>query len=139
MEASGSHKDILFVEDNSADVTLLQHAVLEYGKLPWRIYRVRDGQAALAFLRQEGLFADMPHPALVILDIHLPKLNGWEVLETIRATPALATIPVVMLTGIMARHDEEQRAVLRPTACVEKPVKLEEYAQLVQTIEQLIP
>jgi CheY-like chemotaxis protein len=45
-------KEILLVEDNPADVTLLQHAVLEYGKLAWRIYRVADGVAALAFLRR---------------------------------------------------------------------------------------
>ena len=139
IEASDSQKDILLVEDNSADVTLLQHAVLEYGKLPWRMYRVHDGEAALAFLRQEGLYADMPRPALVIVAIHLPKLDGWHVLETIRALPALAIIPVVMLTGGMAQRDEEQRAALQPSACLVKPGKLEEYAQLVRTLEQLIP
>ena len=135
----GVQKDILLAEDNPADVTLLQHAVLEHGKLPWRIYRVRDGKAALAFLRQEGLFADMPCPALVILDIRLSDLDGWQVLETMRTIPALATIPVVMLTGVMTRHDEEQREALQPSACLVKPMNLEEYPQLVQAIEQLIP
>jgi CheY-like chemotaxis protein len=102
-------KDILLVEDNPADVTMFQHAVLEYGKLAWRIYRVADGEAALAFLRHEGVYAGMPYPHHIILDIGLPKLGGWEVLKSLRATPALATIPVVMWTGVMARQDEEQR------------------------------
>ena len=57
---SRQQKEILLMEDNPADVTLLQQAVLEYGKLAWRIYRVADGEAALAFLRHEGGYAGMP-------------------------------------------------------------------------------
>ena len=60
-------------------------------------------------------------------------------LKIIRATPTLATIPVAMLTGRMSPQDEEQRAALQPTACFVKPTKLEEYVQLVQALEELIP
>ena len=129
---------ILLVEDNPADVTLLQQAVLEYGKLAWRIYQVADGEAALAFLRQDGVYTGMPCPHLIILDIGLPKLDGWDVLKSLRATPALATIPVVMWAGVMTRQDEEQREALHPRACFAKPMALEEYPHLVQALEQLI-
>jgi CheY-like chemotaxis protein len=67
----------------------------------------------LAFLRQEGVYANTSRPQLLLLHIGIPKIDGWEVLETIRATPALATLPVVMLTGSMSGRDEERRAVLR--------------------------
>jgi CheY-like chemotaxis protein len=92
----------------------------------------------VAFLRQEGAYADAPRPQLVILDVGLPKLDGWHVLEILRATPALATLPVVMLTGTMMRRDEEQRAALQPLACLEKPTQLAEYMGLVAELEKLM-
>jgi len=136
--SSRQQKEILLVEDNPADMTLLQQAVLEYGKLSWRIYRVSDGEAALAFLRHDGAYEGMPRPQLIILDIGLPKLGGWEVLKSLRATPTLATIPVVMWAGVMTQQDEEQREVLQPRACFTKPMTLDAYPQLVQALEQLL-
>jgi two-component system response regulator len=131
-------QDILLVEDNSADVLLLQHAVLKYGQPHWRLYRVADGEAALAFLRQEGMYAGMPCPDLVIIDIGLPKRDGWEVLAAIRAIPSLSALPVVMLTGIILERDREQRTALHPSACFEKPLQLEGYRQLVGALAQLL-
>jgi CheY-like chemotaxis protein len=136
--AEDTQKTILLADDNPADVHLLQHAVLKYGTRPWRIYRVHDGEAAVAFLQQYEVYADMPRPALAILDIRLPKLDGWEVLKVIRASPTLATLPVAMLAGVMSPQDEEQRVEWQPTACFVKPMKLGEYAQLVRTFEQLL-
>jgi len=137
--AAETQKTILLAEDNPADVHILQQVVLAHGQLPWRLYRVHDGEAAVAFLQQQGVYADMPRPALVILDIGLPKLDGWEVLKVIRATPTLATIPVALLTGVMSRQDEEQREALQPTTCLVKPMQLEAYAQMVRALEQLLP
>ena len=132
------YKEILVVEDNNGDVHLLQHAFLQYGRLLWRLYRVADGEAALAFLRREGVYATMPRPQLVILDIGLPALDGWEVLQMIRATPVFATLPVVMLTGVMAPRDEAQRTALMPLACLVKPMNLEDYQSLVEELERLL-
>jgi CheY-like chemotaxis protein len=126
------------VDDNPADVTLMQLAFRDYGHWPCRLYSVHDGEAAVAFLRQEGSYAEAPRPQLVILDIGLPPREGWQVLETLRATPALATLPVVMLTGTLMRRDEEQRAALQPLACLEKPTQLAEYMGLVAELEQLM-
>jgi CheY-like chemotaxis protein len=77
-------------------------------------------------------------PALLILDIGLPKLGGWKVLQTIRATPALASMPVVMLTGATMAVDEGRRAALRPQAYFLKPMFLSEYQQLVEKLEKLL-
>jgi len=99
---------------------------------------VRDGEAALAFLRQEGLYANMPRPALVILDIGLPKLGGWQVLQTLRATPVLATLPVVMLTGARMERDEAHRAALHPLGYFVKPLLLREYQPVVEELERLL-
>jgi CheY-like chemotaxis protein len=80
----------------------------------------------------------MPRPQLLLLDIGIPKIDGWEVLQTIRATPALANMPVIMLTGVLMARDEERRAALQPLACLEKPMQLEEYPRLVAEIEKLL-
>jgi CheY-like chemotaxis protein len=82
MDASEQPRDILLAEDNPADVSLLRTAFQEYGQLACRIHGVRDGEAALAFL-QQGLYAAMPRPHLTILNIGLPKLGGWKVLQAI--------------------------------------------------------
>jgi len=132
------YKEILLVEDNAGDVHLLQHAWLQYGRPLRRLSRVADGAAALAFLQREGVYATMPRPHLLILDVGLPSLDGWEVLQMIRATPALATLPVVMLTGVMAPRDEAQCASLRPLACLVKPMNLEDYQSLVEELERLL-
>ena len=138
MDASNQPRDILLAEDNPADVSLLRTALREYGQLPCRMHNVRDGEAALAFLQQQGLYAGMPRPHLTILDIGLPKLGGWKVLKTIRAIPVLATLPVVMLTGARMEVDEAHRAALQPLGYFVKPLFLREYQQLVGELEQLL-
>jgi CheY-like chemotaxis protein len=138
MAASDHWRDILLAEDNPADAELVRVAFHQYGCLPYRLHVVHDGEAALAFLRQEGCYANTPRPQLLLLDIGLPKIDGWEVLQILRATPALATLPVVMLTSSMSGRDEERRAVLQPLACVEKPMTWGEYPRLVAEIEQLL-
>lgn len=138
MAAADPWRDILLAEDNPADAELVRVAIHQYGRLPCQVHSVHDGEAALAFLRREAPYATAPRPQLLLLDIGLPKIDGWDVLQTLRAAPALATLPVVMLTGSMAGRDEERRAVLQPLACVEKPMRWEEYARLVAKIDQLL-
>ena len=138
MGGADQQRDILLAEDNPADVSLLRTAFREYGQRPCHLHSVRDGEEALAFLQREGVYAGMPRPDLLILDIGLPKVGGWKVLKTIRATPALASMPVVMLTGAMMDADAVHREALRPLAYFVKPVLLREYRQLVEEIGQLL-
>jgi chemotaxis family two-component system response regulator Rcp1 len=138
MAPAKRRSEILLVEDNRADATLLQMSLLRYCALPYLISVVGDGEAALTFLQQTAPYADAPRPDLIILDVGLPKKDGWEVLAAIRVTPALSTIPVVMLTGIMNAVDEEQRDRLHPTCCLLKPTHMEHYLQLVRTLEAVL-
>src|SRR5258708_39025443 len=91
---------ILLVEDNPADVKITQRALKE-SALPVELIVVRDGQEAVEYLLREGLHAcaeGWRGPDLILLDLNLPRLNGLEVLQRIRATPALCAVPVVVLT-----------------------------------------
>jgi CheY-like chemotaxis protein len=138
MSGADQQRVILLAEDSPADANLVRVAFRDYGRLPCHHYSVVDGEAVLAFLRHQGVYAGLPRPDLLILDIGLPKLGGWKVLQTIRATPALARMPVVMLTGAAMDVDEGHRAALQPLAYFVKPVLLREYQQLVHELEQLL-
>jgi two-component system, chemotaxis family, response regulator Rcp1 len=130
--------DILLAEDNPGDTLLLQDCFLRYSHLRPQFHVVDDGEAALAFLHQHDSYAEAPRPHLILLDIRLPKRDGWEVLTTIRATPELARIPVVMLTGLITEADKESRETLQPSECLEKPMHLSGYPRLVEIVEQII-
>ena len=84
--------EILLVEDSPSDVDLTREA-LEDTKVHNNLSVVGDGVEALAFLRQEGQYADAPHPDLILLDLNLPKKDGREVLAEIKADPTLRRIP----------------------------------------------
>ena len=89
---------LLRAEDNPGDVRLVREALGE-GKDAPVLHVVRDGEEAWRFLRREGPFAEAPRPDLVLLDLNLPRRDGREVLADIKADPALAVVPVVLLTS----------------------------------------
>ena len=89
--------EILLVEDSEDDIVLEQEALAE-AKLVNVMSVVRDGEEAMAFLRRQGKYHSAPMPGLILLDINMPKKNGFEVLNELKADPALMHIPVVMLT-----------------------------------------
>ena len=96
--------EILLVEDNPGDVRLTQEAFKE-GKVRNNLRVVNDGIEALAFLRQEGQYANAPRPDVILLDLNLPKKDGREVLAEIKQDPNLRRIPVVVLTTSEAEQD----------------------------------
>src|SRR5205085_10124485 len=100
-----------------------------------RISLVEDGENALAFLRKEGTQENSPRPDLVLLDLQLPRKNGFEVLAEMKQDRELRQIPVVILTS----SDSEQAFIdaynLHANCCVSKPADQEEYALVVQKIE----
>src|SRR5438128_12091655 len=89
---------ILLVEDNPADIYLIQRVVAECSS-DLQLFIVPDGGEALAFLRKEGSFAHVPSPALILLDLHLRKIDGDQVLPVLRRLPAFQTLPIVVLTA----------------------------------------
>ncbi|MBT0665932.1 response regulator [Geobacter pelophilus] len=128
-------KPILLAEDNPRDAELTLEALAE-NNLVNRVTHVRDGVEALEYLRCEGRFATRTpgNPAVVVLDIKMPRLDGIDVLRAIRSDPALKLIPVVMLTSSREEHDLIRSYELGSNAYVVKPVKFTEFVEAVKQL-----
>ena len=128
-------KPILLVEDDPRDLELTLVA-LERSQLANEVIIVRDGEAAIEYLTRSGDYADRAegNPAVILLDLKLPKVNGLEVLQKVRATPALRSLPVVMLTSSQEESDVVRSYELGVNAYVVKPV---EFKQFVSAIADL--
>jgi chemotaxis family two-component system response regulator Rcp1 len=125
--------NILLVEDNPADVRLVREACAEAG-VSAALHWVADGVAALDFLRRGGL-AEAALPDLVLLDLNLPGLGGQELLAEIKGDPALATVPVVVLTSSAARRDVLDCYRGHANAYMVKPTDFDAYLALVRLID----
>ena len=126
--------EILMVEDNPGDVRLTVEALKE-AKVRNNLHTVEDGVEALAFLRREGRYAEVPRPDLVLLDLNLPKMNGREVLAEIKEDPDLRRIPVVILTISQAEQDIVKSYNLHANCYITKPVDLDQFLEVVKSIE----
>jgi CheY-like chemotaxis protein len=126
--------EILLVEDNPADVELTQY-LMKQGKIFVNLHVAVDGFEALNFLRREGQYADVPRPDLVLLDLNLPGKDGREVLAEMKSDPNLKTIPVVVLTTSQSEVDVLKSYNLGANCFITKPVGMEEFAKVVNSIE----
>ncbi len=126
--------EILLVEDSAAD-TELALEVMREAKVANNVHTVDTGEDALAFVRNEGRFAGSPRPDLVLLDLNLPGRSGREVLEEMKADPALRAIPVIVLTTSGEHRDVEGAYAAYVNAYVMKPIDLASFATVVQSIE----
>jgi chemotaxis family two-component system response regulator Rcp1 len=133
-EYSARACSILLVEDNPADVRLMQEG-LATSAVGHHLSVVDNGVEALAFLRQEMPYAQAPRPHLILLDLHLPKKHGLEVLVEIKADPQLRQIPVIILTSSHARQDIEAAYALHTNCYITKPTDWEQLTQVVRIIE----
>lgn len=132
-ETVGRPMEILLVEDSLADARLAIEA-LKRGDIKHRLTLVRDGEEALEFLQQTGRFSRVPRPDLILLDLHLPKRDGREVLTAIRSDLDLKQIPVVILTASKAHEDLIRSELLQVDAYMVKPVDLEKFVELVRQL-----
>jgi CheY-like chemotaxis protein len=130
----GKPVEILLVEDNPGDVRLTREALQE-SKLYNNLHVVMDGEAAMDFVRQRGEYADMPRPDLVLLELNLPKKDGREVLEDIKADEELQSIPVVILTTSEADEDIVNTYELHANAYITKPVGMEKFIDVVKSVK----
>src|SRR5216684_5454517 len=89
---------ILLIEDNAADVDLMKYA-LDKGHFRYELSTLKDGAEALAFIRKEGKYAHAAQPGLIVMDLHLPKNDGMEVLQEIRGNAEFADLPVAVLSA----------------------------------------
>ena len=128
-------KPILLVEDNPHDLELTLIA-LERSQLANEVIVVRDGADALDYLHVRGAFAEREHgnPAVVLLDLKLPKVDGLEVLGAIRDNPTLKSLPVVMLTSSREEQDLVRSYELGVNAYVVKPVDFQEFVRAISDL-----
>ncbi len=125
---------ILLVEDNPGDARLAREALKE-AKVANELYWVDDGVRAVAFLRRQGEYQDMPRPDVVLLDLNLPRMDGREVLAEIKDDPELKRIPVVVLTVSEAEEDILKSYDLHANCYITKPLDLDRFMEVVQQIE----
>jgi CheY-like chemotaxis protein len=128
-------KPILLAEDNPNDAELTLEALAD-NNLANRVTHVKDGVEAMEYLHCEGKYSSRTpgNPAVAILDIKMPRMDGIEVLRAIRADPALKMIPVVMLTSSREEQDLLRSYELGSNAYVVKPVKFNEFIDAVKHI-----
>jgi CheY-like chemotaxis protein len=126
--------EILLVEDNLGDVRLTQEALRD-GKISNVLHHAQDGVEAMDFLYARGKFPGAPRPDLVLLDLNLPKKDGREVLAEVKKDPALATIPIVVLTTSKAEQDIARTYGLHANCYIVKPLDFEQFTEVVQAIE----
>lgn len=124
---------ILYVEDDPGDVELTLTALAEC-RLANPIVVARDGQEALDYLTRRGGYAERPPgtPAFVILDLKMPKVDGFAVLRRMRADPDLRLVPVVMLTSSRALSDLRESYSLGANAYVVKPIEFAPFALVIR-------
>ena len=126
----------MIVEDDADDFALLRLASQKCGT-PFNLKHAGDGEEAIAYLEGSGVFADReehPYPDLVLLDLKMPKLDGFEVLHWIRSNPVTKSLPVVVLAGSSFRADIRRALELGANSYAAKPGKFEELQVLIDQI-----
>jgi CheY-like chemotaxis protein len=126
--------DVLLVEDDPGDVVLIKEA-FEYNKVHNALHVVSDGVEALDFLYRRNGHEGARRPDLVLLDLNLPRKDGREVLEEVKADPDLRTIPIVVLTTSEAEEDILRSYDLHANAYVTKPVDFDRFIEVVRHID----
>jgi two-component system, chemotaxis family, response regulator Rcp1 len=126
--------EVLLVEDNPGDVRLTQEAFKD-GRVMVHLTVAVDGVEAMEILKRNGPHADKPRPDLILLDLNLPKKNGREVLEEIKVDEDLKRIPVIVMTTSKAEQDIYRAYNLNANCYVTKPVDLDEFLNVVRSIE----
>ncbi len=126
--------DILIVDDNRADIRLVQE-VLKKGKMMVNLNYVLDGMEAMDYLRKNDKYKDTNRPDLILLDLNMPRKDGREVLEEVKADEDLRSIPIIVMTISKAEEDILRSYNLHANAYIIKPIELNQFINTVRSIE----
>lgn len=128
--------EILLIEDELADANLV-HFALKENKTGCRLHHVFDGIEALDFLnRSDEKNADTPFPDLILLDINMPRMNGYEFLRSIKADKKLAAIPVVVLSTSDMAGDIKTSYQMGAAGYITKPVDIDQFIEAISYLSQ---
>jgi chemotaxis family two-component system response regulator Rcp1 len=128
--------EVLLVEDSPAAAQLTLEALRD-ALIPNRIHVVGDGEEALKFIHQEPPYSDAPRPNLILLDLNLPKVDGRNVLATIKSEPSLMDIPVIVLTCSENPEDVQGAYQHQVAGYITKSADLDEYFTAIRLLKQL--
>ena len=128
--------NLLLAEDNRPDVLLVREAI-QMEDLPLELYVAPDGQAAIDFIAQAESSPEAPCPHLLLLDLNLPKRDGFEVLRRLRASEKCKDIPVLIITSSDSPSDQGQAAALG-ARYFRKPPSYDEFLKLGEVLRQLL-
>lgn len=126
---------ILLVEDNPDDVEITKRALAK-SRVANDLHVVRDGQDALDFVFHRGEFGAAQRPDLILLDVNLPRVNGMEVLESIRTDERTSVIPVIMLTASDREEDVVKSYKLGSNTYIQKPVEFAKFLTALDVLGQ---
>ena len=127
--------EILLVEDNEDDAIIIQEVFADMS-LTTLINVVRDGEETLAYLQRQGKYKVVRMPDIVLLDINMPKKNGFEVLEAIKKDPRLQSLPVIMLTTSHREEDIVRSYAKGACSYIHKLVDLDQFKHCIKQFEQ---
>jgi CheY-like chemotaxis protein len=133
-EAKTPIDEILLVEDNVGDIVLIKELFVDR-RTTARLSVVRDGEEALKFLRRSGEYAEAARPDLILLDLNLPRKDGFELLMELKGDSSLWRIPVVVLTSSSSEEDVNRVYDLHANCCVTKPMDLDRLTEVMASIE----
>lgn len=122
--------EILLVEDNEDDVFLTREA-FDAASLKVSLHHVVNGEKCMQFLRKEGVYAQSPTPDLILLDMHMPVMDGFEVMSAIVADPNLRHLPVVVLTTSYEAADIQKMYGLRCNSYITKPIDFDNFVRAI--------
>jgi len=130
-------KSILYIEDEPDDVFFIQRAFKQTG-IEQSLQTVSDGEQAIAYLSGESQYVNRvqyPTPALVLLDLNMPRMSGFEVLKWIRSTSPMSIVPIVILTSSNQKKDIHQASSLGANGYLVKPGKPEALVEMVRALK----
>jgi chemotaxis family two-component system response regulator Rcp1 len=134
VEQSEKTIEVLYIEDNPGDVRLVKEA-LKGSRVPFHLESAPDGIEALLRVNQLGRFSENGNPDLILLDLNLPKLNGFRVLHEVRANSLLDDVPVLILSSSQNKADVDEAQNLKAALYISKPEDIDGYRAIAEEIE----
>ena len=127
--------DILLIEDSRADIRLTREVFRDIG-MPHTLHAVTNGEDALDFLYRRNHYSDAKLPGLILLDLHIPKIDGRRLLRQIKTDDALLHIPVIVLSTSGNEDDIIEAYRLHANAYITKPLSVSDFEDVIRRIRQ---